>query len=67
MKTRLLYDTNGNPFHLPGTRIYVEPDGELTYECPQCPPNRVPTHMVSGLARHARKRPVAKAPKRGDS
>jgi len=63
MKTRLLYDANGNPFHLPGTRIYEEPDGDLTYECPHCPPRRVPSQLVGGLAKYAEKRPSAVAPK----
>ena len=56
MKTRLLYDANGNPFHLPATEIYEEPDGELTYECPHCGLHSVPRQMASDLAKYARKR-----------
>ena len=56
MKTRLIYDANGNPFHLPGTDIYREPDGSLTYECPHCREHPVPRHMVAALAKYARKR-----------
>jgi hypothetical protein len=56
MKTRLIYDANGNPFHLPGTEIYKESDGELTFECPHCGLRAVPGHMVGDLAKHARKR-----------
>jgi hypothetical protein len=36
MKTQLIFDANGNPFHLPETQIYEEPDGTLTYDCPHC-------------------------------
>jgi hypothetical protein len=56
MKNRLVYDANGNPFHLPGTQIYVEPDGHLTFECPHCDPRPVPRHLLSDLAKYARKR-----------
>ena len=56
MKTRFVYDANGSPFHLPGTRIHEEPDGTLTFECPHCGLHPVPRHKVSGLARYARKR-----------
>ena len=56
MNTRLMYDANGNPFHLPGTQIHKELDGELTYECPHCGLHSVPRHMVSDLAKYARKR-----------
>jgi hypothetical protein len=56
MKPQVVYDANGNPFHLPGTRIYEESDGELTFVCPHCGLRPVPRHMVSDLAKHARKR-----------
>jgi hypothetical protein len=56
MKAQLIYDANGNQFHLPGTRIYLEPDGDLTYECPHCVPRAVPMHLVNGLAKYAEKR-----------
>jgi hypothetical protein len=54
MNTRFVYDANGNPFHLLGTQIHEQPDGELTYECPHCGLHPVPRHMVSDLAKYAR-------------
>ncbi len=37
------------PFHLPGTVICLEPDGEWIYWCPHCRWNRVPTHALRRL------------------
>lgn len=55
MKARLLY-VNGNPFHLPGTLIYEEADGKLTYECPHCGRHPVPRHASRDLVKYAQKR-----------
>jgi hypothetical protein len=48
-----LYDLNGNPFHLPGTRIYRERDGLLIYVCPSGEANYVPRRWVKHLVRYA--------------
>jgi|HubBroStandDraft_1064217.scaffolds.fasta_scaffold1513439_1 hypothetical protein len=56
MRTRLILDANGNPFHLPGTQIYEEPDGTLTYDCPHCKPQPVPKQMVRHMAKYPKKR-----------
>lgn len=56
MRTRLVYDLNGDPFHLPGTQIHEEANGALTYECPHCGLRPVPRRMVSDLAKYATKR-----------
>jgi hypothetical protein len=60
MKAQLIFDANGNPFHLPGTRIYLEPDGHLTYECPRCGVHRVPRHLVKDLAKYAVERATSR-------
>jgi len=52
----LLY-VNGLPFHLPGTLIFEEADGDLVYECPHCGCRPVPRHWMASLRRYARKRP----------
>jgi len=50
---RFIYDTNGDPFHLAGTRIYWDPDGTLMYNCPHCGRRPVPRHRVAELAHYA--------------
>lgn len=47
---------HGKPFHLPGTVVYEELNGELTFECPHCRTRPLPLHLVEGLRRYARKR-----------
>jgi hypothetical protein len=50
---RFIYDANGDPFHLAGTRIYWDPDGALVYDCPHCGHHLMPLHLVAELARYA--------------
>jgi len=55
MDLQLIY-VDGQPFHLPGTKIYREANGSLTYECPHCPPQEVRRHWENELAPYATKR-----------
>lgn len=49
----VIFDAVGNPFHVPGTRIYRERDGGLIYECPHCGRNQVPRSLTDDLAKYA--------------
>jgi hypothetical protein len=43
---RLTYYVCGRPFHMPGTLIYQERDGEWIYECVHCGRQRIPRHVL---------------------
>ena len=45
----LLYDADGNPFHMAGTRIYCDTDGTLYYICPHCREHPVPTRHITAF------------------
>ena len=51
-----LSDAAGNPFHVAGTRIYRERDGNLSYECPHCDRHRVPRRLMNDLVKYATER-----------
>lgn len=53
----LFRDANGQPSHLPGTRIYREEDGTLTLDCPHCGTRLVPRHREKTLEKFAQPRP----------
>lgn len=61
----LLFDAVGNPFHVPGTRIYRERDGSLIYECPHCGRNQVPRRLAEDLAKAAAERRATSSPSMG--
>ncbi|MGA3043051.1 MAG: hypothetical protein ABSF54_19925 [Bryobacteraceae bacterium] len=44
----LIYDAEGKPFHLAGTRIFWD-GGELVYDCPHFKRHRVPTRLLNDL------------------
>jgi hypothetical protein len=46
----------GQSFHLPGTRIYRNADGSLSYVCPRCAEHPVPRHLELLLAPFATER-----------
>lgn len=54
----LLRDAKGQPYHAPGTRIYWDGDGTLTYDCPNCGSGRpVPLFRRKDLEMLAQPRP----------
>ena len=55
---QLLRDTEGEPFHAAGTRIFRERDYTLTFVCPHCGVRDVPSHMVKRLKQFAENRPI---------
>lgn len=57
-KEAFLFDADVNPFHVAGTRIYREPDGALSYECPHCGQRWVPRRLMNDLAKYATERGV---------
>lgn len=57
-KEAFLFDAADNPFHVAGTRIYREPAGTLSYECPHCGQRWVPRRLISDLAKYATERGV---------
>jgi hypothetical protein len=46
---RLTYYVYGKPFHMPGTLIYHERDGEWIYECLHCGRQRLPRYILRTL------------------
>jgi len=56
MRTRFIYDANGNPFHLEGTKIWRTADGTLMFRCPspRCGEKPVPARLIRELAKYAR-------------
>jgi hypothetical protein len=49
---QFIYDPDGDPFHLAGTRIYRDQDGGLVYDCPHCGRHPVPLRLVAALTRY---------------
>ena len=48
-----LFFANGRAFHLAGTKIFEEPDGGLTFDCPHCGRRIVRRELEDALRQYA--------------